>query len=133
MFKTTLKKKSTINIIPMIDVIFFLLIFFMLFTTFRSNPMGIDLQLPKAVTVSEQQSKSIIIDITKEGEVYYQGKKISLSNLMEIARKKINENNEIVAIINADREVRYKHLISVMDTVRQVGIYRLALAAEKKE
>jgi len=133
MFKTTLKKKSTINIIPMIDVIFFLMIFFMLFTTFRSNPTGIDLQLPKAVTVSEQQSKSIIIDITKEGDVYYQGKKISLSNLMEIARNKINENNEIVAIINADREVRYKHLISVMDTVRQVGIYRLALAAEKKE
>ncbi|MDI3547629.1 MAG: biopolymer transport protein ExbD [Halanaerobiales bacterium] len=133
MFKTTLKKKSSINIIPMIDVIFFLLIFFMLFTTFRSNPTGIDLKLPKAVTVTEQQSKNMIIDINAAGEIFYRGKKTSLSNLMEVAKTKYDENREIVAIINADREVRYKHIIAVMDSLRQVGIYKLALAAEKKE
>lgn len=133
MFKTTLKKKSSINIIPMIDVIFFLLIFFMLFTTFRSNPTGIDLKLPKAVTVTEQQSKNMIIDINAAGEIFYRGKKTSLSNLMEVAKIKYDENREIVVIINADREVRYKHIIAVMDSLRQVGIYKLALAAEKKE
>ena len=92
MFKTTLKKKSTINIIPMIDVIFFLLVFFMLFTTFKSSPTGIDLQLPRAVTVSQQDSENFIIDLDNNGRLYYQGNQISLSNLTQIANNKYQEN-----------------------------------------
>lgn len=133
MFKTTLKKKSTINIIPMIDVIFFLLVFFMLFTTFRSSPTGIDLQLPTAVTVSEQENDNLIIDLDLNGDIYYDENQISMTKLREIAEDKFNENNQIVAIINADEEVLYKHIISVMDNLRQSNVYRLALAAEEKE
>lgn len=133
MFKSTLKKKSSINIIPMIDVIFFLLVFFMLFTTFRTTPHGIDLQLPKAVTVTEQENKNMVVDISEKGEIYFDGKKISLNELNSIAENKYKSNNEIVVIINADREVKYKNIISVMDSLRQAGIYKLALAAEKKE
>ncbi|MFW6282189.1 MAG: ExbD/TolR family protein [bacterium] len=133
MFKTTLKKKSTINIIPMIDVIFFLLVFFMLFTTFRSSPTGIDLQLPTAVTVSEQENDNLIIDLDLNGDIYYDGNQISMAKLREIAEDKFNENNQIVAIINADEEAVYKHIISVMDNLRQSNVYRMALAAEEKE
>lgn len=132
MFRTTLKKKSTINIIPMIDVIFFLLVFFMLFTTFRTTPTGIDMQLPKAVTVTEQQSKNMIVDVTKNGDVYYQGKKLNLSQLRNTAIDLYKKNNQLVAIINADQDTRYKYIVSVMDNLRQAGVYRLALAAEKE-
>lgn len=133
MFKTTLKKKSSINIIPMIDVIFFLLVFFMLFTTFRTTPTGIDLQLPKAVTVSEQDSDNLIIDISADGELYYEDKKISLKKVREIAATYYQNNNDVIAIINADEQVLYKDIIAVMDNLRQSGLYKLALAAEKKE
>ncbi|MEJ6950607.1 ExbD/TolR family protein [Natronospora cellulosivora (SeqCode)] len=133
MFKTTLKKKSTINIIPMIDVIFFLLVFFMLFTTFRTSPAGIDIQLPSAVTVSEQDSENLIIDLDSSGNLYYDGDLISLTMLRDIASNKHRENNQMLAIINADEDVLYKHIITVMDNLRQVNVYRLALAAEEKE
>ncbi|QTL98333.1 biopolymer transporter ExbD [Iocasia frigidifontis] len=133
MFKTTLKKKSSINIIPMIDVIFFLLVFFMLFTTFRTTPTGIDLQLPKAVTVSEQDSDNLIIDISENGDLYYENKKISINRIREIAATYYQNNNNTIAIINADEQVLYKDIIAVMDNLRQSGIYKLALAAEKKE
>lgn len=133
MFKSTLKKKSSINIIPMIDVIFFLLVFFMLFTTFRSTPTGIDLELPKAVTVSEQKDINLIFDVNTDGNVFHKGEEISSSELKNIAAQTYQKNNDVVVIINADREVRYKHIISVMDNIRQVGIYKLALAADKKE
>ncbi|HHU92418.1 MAG TPA: biopolymer transporter ExbD [Halanaerobiaceae bacterium] len=133
MFKPTIKKKSSIDIIPMIDVIFFILIFFMLFTTFRTSPTGIDLQLPRAVTVSEQKRENFVIDIDGNGNLYYKGEQISYDRLTSIARDIYAENNQVVAIINADRNVKYESIISAMDSLRQAGIYQLALAADKKE
>jgi|SRR5690554_3140175 len=133
MFKSTLKKKSSINIIPMIDVIFFLLVFFMLFTTFKTSPTGIDLELPTAVTVSEQDSSHITFDIDSSGNIYHKGNRIAVEAVETIAAEAFHNNNNIVAIINADREVRYRYIISVMDNIRQAGIYKLALAADKKE
>ncbi len=133
MFKPTLKNKTSINIIPMVDVIFFLLVFFMLFTSFRTNPSGIDLQLPKAVTVTEQTEKNLVVDINQSGEVYYQGKKVSLSNLNNVVKKEFNNNNNLVVIINADRDTRYRNVVSVMDNIRQVGVFKIALAAEKEQ
>lgn|SRR5690554_445376 len=133
MFKSTLRKKTSINIIPMIDVIFFILIFFMLFTTFRTSPTGIDLELPKAVTVSEQKSDNLIVDLDNKGNLYYSGEQISLDRLKNVALDYYKKNNQVVAIINADKDVQYRHIVSVMDNLRQAGIYRLALAADKKE
>ncbi len=132
MFKSSLKKKSSINIIPMIDVIFFLLVFFMLFTSFRSNPSGIDLQLPKAVTVTEQENNNFVIDIDKSGKLFFEGDQININEIKGLASKKFKQNKQIVAIINADKEAKYKYIVNVMDNLRQVGIYKLALAAEKK-
>ena len=133
MFKPTLKKKSSINIIPMIDVIFFLLVFFMLFTTFRTNPYGIDLQLPKAVTVSKQTEENLIIDINKSGQVFYKGDNLPITKISSLVKDKYVNNEKLVVIINADKDTRYKYIVSVMDNIRQVGVYRIALAAEEKK
>jgi len=133
MFKPTLNKKTTINIIPMIDVIFVLLVFFMLFTTFRTSPTGIDMELPKAVTVSSQENENLVVAVDNDGLLYYEGETISTTRLSELASNTYQQNNQVVAIINADQDVQYKHIISVMDNLRQAGIYKLALAADKKE
>ena len=132
MFKPTLKKKSSINIIPMIDVIFFLLVFFMLFTSFRSTPEGLDMQLPKAVTTTQQNENDLLVNITKDGNYYYNNENISLNKLTEIVKEEYDNSGDVTAIINADKEVQYKHVIEVMDSLRNAGIYKLALAAEPK-
>ena len=132
MFKPTLKKKSSINIIPMIDVIFFLLVFFMLFTSFRSTPEGLDMQLPKAVTTTQQNENDLLVNITKDGNYYYNNENISLNKLTEIVKEEYDNSGDVTAIINADEEVQYKHVIEVMDSLRNAGIYKLALAAEPK-
>jgi biopolymer transport protein ExbD len=133
MFKPTHKKKTSINIIPMIDVIFFLLVFFMLFTSFRTNPYGMEMQLPKAVTVTEQKQENFVVNITKEGEFFYQDENLPIAKISELAQEKYQNNNNLVVIINADSATKYSNIVTVMDSVRQVGIYNLALAAEKKE
>lgn len=133
MFKPTHKKKSSINIIPMIDVIFFLLVFFMLFTTFRANPYGIEMQLPKAVTVTEQEQQNVVINISENGDFFYNGDKRQLSEITNIAQTEYEKNENLVVIINADKDTKYNYIVNVMDEMRQIGIYNLALAADRKE
>ena len=132
MFKSTLNKKSNINIIPMIDVIFFLLVFFMLFTSFRATPEGLELQLPTAETVTEQTQEHIVIDITAQGEYYLEGELMPLADIRVRVQELSAEHDNLIAIINADEETRYHHVISVMDGLRQEGFYNLALAAERE-
>ena len=132
MFKPTLKKKSSINIIPMIDVIFFLLVFFMLFTSFRSTPEGLNMQLPKAVTTTQQNENNLLVHITEEGNYYYKDKNVNLIKLTELVNENYSEKENVTAIINADKEVKYKHVVKVMDSLRNAGIYKLALAADPK-
>ncbi len=132
MFKPTLKKKTSINIIPMIDVIFFLLVFFMLFTSFRTNPQGIEMQLPKAVTVTEQASENFVVEINQEGQFFHNGENMELTKIVNLAQGN-NEKNQLVVIISADKKTRYEYVVTLMDGLRQAGIYKLALAAEKEE
>lgn len=133
MFRTTLKKKSSINIIPMIDVIFFLLVFFMLFTTFRTSPQGIDMQLPKAVTATNQSSQNFIVEIDESGNYFYSGQSLQLNQIIAEAEVKNQENNELTIIISADKDTKYENVVSLMDGMRNAGIYRLALAADKDD
>lgn len=132
MFKTTLKKKSTINIIPMIDVIFFLLVFFMLFTTFRTTPEGIDMQLPKAVTATEQNTENFIVQIDAEGNYYYEDQSLELNQIISEAEVANSENTNLTIVISADKNTRYENVVSLMDGMRNVGITKLALAADKE-
>lgn len=104
----------------------------MLFTSFRSAPEGLDLQLPKAVTSTEQESENIMISVDEDGQIFYEGDNLSVAELSEIINNEIEDKNEITAIINADEDTRYKHVVTVMDGLRETGIHRLALAAEKK-
>ncbi len=133
MFRTTLKKKSSINIIPMIDVIFFLLVFFMLFTTFRTSPQGIDMQLPKAVTATNQNSQNFIVEIDEQGNYFYNGESLQLNQIIAEAEVRDQENDDLTVIISADKATRYENVVSLMDGMRNAGIYRLALAAEKDD
>ena len=131
MFKPTLKKKSSINIIPMIDVIFFLLVFFMLFTSFRSTPEGLNMQLPKAVTATEQKSQNVVVNIDQSGNIFFDGKEVSVGQVTNMIKEKSSSTENLTAVINADKETQYKHVVTVMDSLREAGIYKLALAAEQ--
>ncbi|MFW5873188.1 MAG: ExbD/TolR family protein [Bacillota bacterium] len=131
MFKPSLSKKSSINILPLIDVIFFLLVFFMLFTSFRTTPEGLEMQLPTAETVTEQSQENIVVDISEDGQFYLEGEQLTVENLTDRIAELYEENSNRVTIINADQDTKYQHVITVMDSLRSEGFYDLALAAER--
>ncbi len=134
MFKSNLKKKPNIQILPMIDVIFFLLVFFMLFTTFKTTPTGLDLNLPKAETVTEEKEDiKVTITLDEAGVLYYEDDKLNMQSLDLKIAKAIEDSTNTLFIIKADDDIKYEKIIEVMDVVRKNGGYRLALAADKEE
>lgn len=134
MFKSNLKDQIDIKILPMIDVVFFLLVFFMLFTTFKTTPSGLEINLPQAKSVEQQQEdKTVKINIASSGKIFMNSKLTTKDELKNNIASSVSQSTETVFIIKADEQVAYKQVINVMDLVRQAGGYRLTLAANKDE
>ncbi len=131
MFKTRLRRRPRIEIIPMIDVIFFLLVFFMLFTTFKTTPHGLDIQLPQAVTATQQQEDQIVsIYINQHGEIYYDESRVSIGELGGALASRQQEHPNLVSLIQADQQTPYNYVVQVMDLLRELGLYRISFGAE---
>ena len=131
MFKSKLKKMPKIQILPMIDVIFFLLVFFMLFTTFKTTPHGFDLKLPKATTVSKSESVNLVVNISDDGRFFLKDKQVNTSELQNEVKKKLIEKPNTTVIIKADEKAKYKYLVQAMDVISQAGGTKFSLAADK--
>ncbi|MCR4403263.1 MAG: biopolymer transporter ExbD [Firmicutes bacterium] len=116
----------------MVDVMMFLIAFFMLFTTFRSNPAGLTVRLPKAATATPQESAGITVVIDRVGDVYLENRRMTLDSLRQDIEKSVQANPDQFVIIRADSNARYSKLVEVMDAARLAGATRLALAAERK-
>lgn len=131
-FERTKGPRSRPDITPMIDVIFFLLVFFMVFFTVRTAPLGLDVQLPKAVTGSPQSAASFEVVVDKSGAFYISGKKVSGTELRQALTERLQVNPDILVIVKADKEVLYEHVVAALDHVRGVGGSRLGLAVEQR-
>lgn len=130
-FQRTKRRKPRIDIVPMVDVMTFLIVFFMLFTTFRTNPAGLDIKLPRAQTATAQTTSTTIVTIDKAGNVYLGDKKTSLDNLRLTINQRIQKSPNEIVVIRADSSTSYQKLVDVMDMARLAGAGRLALAADR--
>ncbi|GAB1542098.1 biopolymer transporter ExbD [Scytonema sp. NUACC21] len=122
---------AQINIVPMIDVIFAILTFFIMSTLFLTRQDGLPVNLPKAATAQQQQaSEPITVTIDNQGQISLNRQPVALDALVEQVRGLIG-NQETVVIINADEQVHHGQVVAVMDRLRQVQGARLAIATEK--
>ncbi len=130
------KNKKTpvaIDLTPLIDAVFLLLIFFAVTTTFIATP-GIRVDLPGAKSASLQREKrELVITLTKEGEIIFEREFVSLKALEGILKKLPLEDKKLMVIVRADEKVEHGRVIAVLDTIRSCGFKRIALATRKKE
>ncbi|MDJ0724034.1 MAG: biopolymer transporter ExbD [Prochloraceae cyanobacterium] len=121
----------TINILPMIDVIFAILAFFIISTLFLTKSETLDVNLPEASTARSQSATEITVTIESNGNIALNREKITLDNLQNSVRQLIKTKNQSLVIVNADKEVNHGQVIKVMDRLRQIQGVKLAIAAEK--
>jgi len=127
------KKVSTqLNIAPLIDVVFLLLIFFMLSSHFVTQP-GIKITLPTAVTAKLHLEENIIIFITKDNVLYLNNEKITVDNLLDKLRLKLREAKKKSVIIKADEKIDLGLAVKVMDIAKQAEAEGLVISTKVEE
>ncbi|HEY9860075.1 MAG TPA: biopolymer transporter ExbD [Candidatus Obscuribacterales bacterium] len=120
-----------INIVPMIDVIFAILTFFILSTLYLTRSEGLPVNLPQAATAQAQNATRITITIDSQGQIALNRKAIQLEALETGVRGLIPVGQESLVILNADENVRHGQVVQVMDRLRRIPGARLAIAAQK--
>ncbi len=121
-----------INIVPMIDVIFAILTFFIMSTLYLTRSEGLPVNLPKAATAETQLQAPINVTINANGEIAVNRQPIALSEIENRVRSLVGSSTESLVIINADERVPHGQVVSVMDRLRQVQGVKLAIAAERQ-
>ncbi len=121
-----------INIVPMVDVIFSILAFFIISSLYLTRSQGLPVNLPGATTAETQLPDSITVTINVNGEIFVNRQPIGISELEERVRSQIGSgsNSQGLVIINADERVTYGRVVGVMDRLRQVEGVRLAIATQ---
>jgi biopolymer transport protein ExbD len=126
-------KKARIEIIPMIDTIFFLLIFFMISTLSLSQFKGMPVNLPKAASGQQAPAESAAITMDKEGKLFLNQQAIDKAALGEALRHQLAKNGEMLVVINADDGVQHGQVVEVMDIARGANVAKMAIAVKPKE
>ena len=121
-----------INIVPMVDVIFSILAFFIISSLYLTRSQGLPVNLPTATTAETQLPDSITVTINVNGEIFVNRQPIGVSELEERVRSQIGSgsNSQGLVIINADERVTHGRVVRVMDRLRQVEGVRLAIATQ---
>ena len=117
-----------VDITPIVDTVFNLLIFFALSLNFAATSGGINIKLPKASSAEPIKAEQLTINLTTDGKLYLNDKVITSEKLSETLEK--NQNKESLVIIRADSLVPHGRVVEVMDTVKTKGYSRLAIAVE---
>ncbi|MCT7961754.1 biopolymer transporter ExbD [Laspinema sp. D1] len=124
--------QAQINIVPMIDVIFSILAFFIISSMFLSKSEGLPVNLPQASTAAVQtETVKLTVSIDAEGVLMLDEQAVTLENLEQAVRDRMKAEPVSVVVLKADKAVEHGQVVEVMDRVRRIEGAKLAIAAEK--
>jgi len=127
------RESSTLDMTPLVDVVFNLLIFFMLSTTFVTTP-GIKINLPEASSKElKVQEKEVRIALTRKGKIYLNRKLVTLDDVRKTLKQKARINPKMLVIIQADEQVTHGKVVQIMDIAKTAGLNRLAIATRPRK
>lgn len=126
------KRRPAINITPLIDVMFLLLIFFMVSSTFREQ-LGIDIRLPEAESATVQDVEFHEILVTRDGEFYLGQERLDEAELRSALGELLEREPQATLVLRADKEADFGRVVRAMDIARNVGAERLIIPTELLE
>ncbi|WP_462255985.1 ExbD/TolR family protein [Dialister invisus] len=125
-------KKPKIMIIPMIDIIFFLLVFFMMSMLTMVVQKSISLNLPQTVTSKLDIEKALPVTVTSDGQIYVEQEKIPRETFRRRMEIEKNRNPNLSIVLRADTKSEHGDFVFVLDQLKSVGISKIGIATEAK-
>jgi biopolymer transport protein ExbD len=122
--------EEEINMAPLIDMVFLLLIFFMVTTSFVKET-GIDVQRPSASTAQLQKTGNVLIGVSADGRIYFEKRPIDIQSVRAHIERSLAESPEAAVVIVADRQSDTGIVVRIMDQCRLAGAKRVSIAAAK--
>ncbi len=126
------EEEAEINITPMLDIVFIMLIFFIVTATFVRET-GIDVTRPDADTAQQQQRPPILIAISEQGEIWFDKRRIDIRAVRANVERALAENPEGGVVIIADTKSETGILVEVMDEARLAGAPSVSIASERED
>ena len=131
--RTDRQMMTTFNAISLTDIIFLLLIFFLLSSTFIVQP-GIKVELPKTTSMDISAEKSIVVTITADGSLYLNDRRVSRANLgVQIQQRLHSAVGQPIIVIRGDRRITLEQAVEVMDLAKKAGAERFDIATKQVE
>ena len=131
------KKGARIEIIPLIDIIFFLLATFIMVSLSMSKNQGVQVSLPGASTAqalgdNQELEKAVTLSVNDKGEIFFNKDKILITQLpLRLQTYKLTAKDPKV-IINSDGAADFKYVVTVLDEVRRIGIAKVGINTDKR-
>ena len=125
-------KRARIEIIPMIDTIFFLLVFFMIASLAMTTMKGMPVNLPKSSMASDRSIVKTVITITRNGKYYIDKRQVAFDEINPVLSMRLKDNPKMVVVINCDKGQQWGRGIEVMDEAKRAGAELLTIATEPK-
>ena len=124
------EEEEAIDVTPMLDVVFIMLIFFIVTASFVKES-GIDVNRPDAQTAQPKDRANILVGIDPDGQVWINRRNVEMASVRANIERLHAENPQGSVVIQADEQAATKYLVSVMDAARQAGVYNVSLAAQE--
>ena len=121
-------EEADINLAPMLDIVFIMLIFFVVTTSFVKES-GIDVNRPTAQTAERRERGNILIAIAPNGEIWIDKRVVDIRSVRAVIERLMAQNPEGGVVIQGDRAARIGLLVEVMDQVRKGGVSNVSIAA----
>jgi biopolymer transport protein ExbD len=129
------RKKARIEIVPLIDIMFFLAAAFMLVSLTMNKNQGMNVQVPSASAAEKQdnkENKTLTLSINEKGEVFVNKDKVSIPALgirLQAFKSAVKDPS---VVVNADGRAEYKTVAAVIDEAKKIGVNKVALSTEKR-
>ncbi|PKF61819.1 biopolymer transporter ExbD [Psychromonas sp. psych-6C06] len=127
--KTRLEDDTQIDMTPMLDVVFIMLIFFIVTTSFVRES-GLEVDRPSAATATQQSKAGIFVAIKDSGEIYIDNRQVDQQRVRASLERLVASQGEVGLVIQADKETRHGIVVKVMDAAREAGIKQISVAAQ---
>lgn len=127
---TTEPTTGSVDISPLIDVVFLLLIFFIVTTVFVKET-GVEVSKPRAASSEDLQKRAILIAVTDEGRVWHGGREIGMDGVRAVVSAMLEEDPDLPVIVRADAAADTEDTVAAVDAAKLAGAASVSLATEK--
>lgn len=127
--KRPTEEEDELNVTPLIDCVFLLLIFFMVTTVFK-QPYSLKVTLPEAAQAQVVEEKKLVASIAADGRMEINRTPVSLDNLEAVLRQEKESTRSLTLVVRTDQETPHKHVLDLFEIAKRVGIEQIPLATD---